>query len=109
MVVRVLFTELNKETVLVNKVNANLFRGMEAVGGKLTITNQRLMFTSHSLNIQAGTTEIPMSEIATVRKRNTMGFVPNGMSVILKNGTEHKFVVWKRDMLIKTIIDNMGS
>ncbi|MFJ5714141.1 GRAM domain-containing protein [Neobacillus sp. NPDC093127] len=67
------FTELNKETVLVNKVNANLFRGIEAVGGKLIITNQRLMFTSHSLNIQAGTTEIPTSEIASVRKRNTMG------------------------------------
>lgn len=99
--------QLIEENVLINNAPANLFRGMESVGGKLTITNKRLIFSSHALNIQAGTTEIFISDIESVTKRNTLLLVPNGMLVKMKNGVEHKFVVMKRDKLIKTIIGCM--
>ncbi|MCU9613164.1 GRAM domain-containing protein [Caldibacillus lycopersici] len=100
-------TEMTGETVLVNKVPANLFRGIESVGGRLTITNKRVLFQSHKINIQSGATEILISDIAAVVKRNTLGLVPNGISIVLKNGTEYKLVVYKRDKLIKTIVDGM--
>lgn len=81
-------------------VLANLFRGMEGVGGKLKITDRRLVFESHAFNIQTGITEIYFSQIAEVKKRNTMGIVPNGMSVITKDGVEFKFVLWNRTKII---------
>ena len=37
---------------------ANLFRGLEGVGGKLFITNKKLIFNSHEMNIQKGQTDI---------------------------------------------------
>lgn len=85
-------------------VFANLFKGVEAVGGKLKVTDSRLIFKSHSVNIQTGTTEIIMEQIAKVEKRNTLGIVPNGMSIITKDGTEHKFVLWNRSRIIDLII-----
>lgn len=84
-------------------VAANLFVGIEGVGGKLKITNQRIHFNSHKLNIQTGTLDIPLSQIAQAKKRNTFGLVPNGMSIITKTGQEFKLVVWKRDRLINCI------
>lgn len=101
--------DLSGEKVIVDKAAANLFRGIEGVGGRLTITNKRVIFNSHALNLQAGTTEILISDIASVSKRNTLGIVPNGMSITLKNGTVYKFVIGKRDMLIKTILDCIGN
>lgn len=77
-------------------VLANLFRGIEAVGGKLMITDRRLIFKSHTFNIQTGTTEILIEEITEVKKRNTLKIVPNGISVITKNGVEYNFVLWNR-------------
>ena len=84
-------------------VLANLFRGAEAVGGKLKITNRSLIFESHSLNIQTGVTEIPIEQIKTAKKRNTLGIVPNGMSVITKGDIEYKFVLWNRSKIIDFI------
>lgn len=90
-------------------VAANLFKGVEAVGGKLKITNKRLIFTAHSLNIQGGTTEILIDQITEVKKRNTLGIVPNGMSVICKDGVEYKFVVWNRSKLIDFIKKHINN
>lgn len=47
-------------------VLANLFIGPEAVGGKLKITDRRLVFKSHDFNIQTGTIEILIEQIAEV-------------------------------------------
>lgn len=93
---------LNGEKVFFD-VAANLFRGMEGVGGKLKVTNYRVVFESHALNFQTGTTEIPLSNIVEARKRNTAGIVPNGMAILTKDGMEYKFVVWNRSVLIDFI------
>lgn len=84
-------------------VFANLFRGIEAVGGKLKITDSKLVFKSHDLNIQAGTTEILIEQIVKIEKRNTLGIIPNGVSVITTNGTKYKFVLWNRSKIIDFI------
>ena len=42
---------------------ANLHRGMENVGGKLTLTNERLVFVPHGFNFQRAPAEILLSHI----------------------------------------------
>ncbi|WP_198147328.1 GRAM domain-containing protein [Gilvimarinus polysaccharolyticus] len=47
---------------------ANLQKNIETVGGELHLTNQRLIFKSHKINIQTGITEIQLSDIKSVKK-----------------------------------------
>lgn len=94
-------TTLSEATL--TRVAANLFRGVEAVGGHLEITTHRLLFKPHAINIQKEPTEINLTDIVEVGKRNTLGLVPNGMYVRTKDGVEYRFVVWGRTNLIKII------
>jgi hypothetical protein len=84
-------------------VAANLFRGAEAVGGRMQITTHRVLFKPHAINIQKEPAEIDLKEITEVGPRNTLGLVPNGLYVRTKDGTEYGFVVWGRGNLIKII------
>ena len=96
------------EQVLAEKA-ANLFRGIEAVGGRMTVTNQRIFFEPHMLNIQTIPAEIPLAHVAEVGKRNTLGIIPNGLSIITKGGEEYRFVVWGRERLIDLIQSQLGT
>lgn len=80
---------------------ANYFRGSEAVGGKIYFDNIGLTFKSHNFNIQKGEIRIDYSQIQSVNKRNTLGIVPNGISIFTKDGIEHKFVVYNREKIIE--------
>ncbi len=84
-------------------VGANLFRGIEGVGGRLKITSRRVLFEPNALDLQKMPAEILLSDIMEVRKRNTMGLVPNGLLIRTKAGVEYKFVVWGREKLIGII------
>lgn len=80
---------------------ANLQRGIEAVGGRLTLTSLRLVFESHGFNVQTGTTEIALAEISKVepcwtRFLGVVPLAPNGLAVTLTSGAEHRFVVFGR-------------
>ena len=44
-------TEMVATEILLRKGSANMWRGIEAVGGELYLTSHRLVFESHSLNI----------------------------------------------------------
>lgn len=89
-------------------VAANLFRGREAVGGRLHFEEQQMVFKSHAFNIQTGDTTIVYTDIAQVHPRNTMGLVPNGISVIVKNGVEYRFVVWNRKEIMAFLKEKAG-
>ncbi|BDH63021.1 hypothetical protein MTP04_31510 [Lysinibacillus sp. PLM2] len=95
------------ENFLVEKTPANLFKGVQAVGGQLTITDKRLIFKAHKLNIQGGTTEILISDIDSVDKASTMKIIPNRMIVKTKDGKVFKFVVYKRDKLVNLLTDHL--
>lgn len=82
------------------EVAANLYRGIEAVGGRLKMNNENLLFSPHSFNLQTGVTLIFMDEISSIRKRNTMGIVPNGILIETRRGQQYKFVTWKRQQVI---------
>jgi len=87
---------------------ANLQRGLETVGGRLHLTDQRLVFESHRFNIQTGVTIIALSEVARLRKTWTkfLGLIPlapNSLSVHTSAGAEYRFVVWDRKGWIQEI------
>lgn len=96
------------EKVLKN-VAANLFRGIEAVGGRMKITSQRVLFEPHEFNFQTKSAEILLEEITEVQKINTLGIVPNGLLIRTKTGEDYRFVVWKRKQLIALLLNHINN
>ena len=101
--------QLSKNEVLIRKGLANHFKGLEAVGGKLYLTNNRLIFKSHPFNIQTHIEKFPIDEIVDIGKRNTLGIVPNGFFIKMKDGRFEKFVVWDRSKWLAKIQDRLNS
>ena len=94
-------TELNQNERILKDGTANFQKGMEAVGGKLYLTNQRLVFEAHLINVQRGVTEIGLSDIQSSEKCWTkfagiVPLVPNSLKVITKQGKEHRFALYGR-------------
>ena len=82
---------------------ANHFKNAEAVGGTLYLLSDRLAFKSHQVNIQNHTFAIKINNIQDIIFYNTLGLIPNGLKIILKDGAEEKFVVNHRDIWKKNI------
>lgn len=86
----------------INKsIAANYFRGIEAVGGKITFDETGLTFSSHAFNMQRGSTRIDYSDIQDVQKKSNLGFIPNGILIITNNGIQHRFVINNRNNIIE--------
>jgi hypothetical protein len=81
---------------IVFETPANHFKGIEAVGGKLYLTNRRLVFKSHKFNIQKHLLSLNIADIAEVDPYKTMGITDNGLLVKTINGSTEKFVVQQR-------------
>jgi len=95
------------DEIIFYETPANHFKGVEAVGGKLYLTNKRLFFKSHKFNIQNHSLSISLNEILFVNQYKALGFVNNGLSVGVKGGVIEKFVVneieeWMKQLSEKT-------
>ena len=88
---------------IVGKFAANLLRGVEGVGGRLIVTNQRLLFEAHKLNLQRAPLAIPLDQISDVAESRTMGLIPNGVTVTCRTGEQHRFVAWSRAKIVAAI------
>ena len=100
--------------VPLKKGAANLQRGFEAVGGKLTLTPSALRFESHVLNLQRASTEIDLRNIITIKpaKAKFFGILPisdNAFVVTLADETQHRFIVRGRDEWMKGIADAINA
>lgn len=82
---------------------ANLFRGMEGVGGRLFLTGDKIIFKSHKLNIQRGQTDIEYASISKFKTRKTGGIIDNGLRIITIDGKEYDFVVNEREVWIEKL------
>lgn len=91
--------DLAPNETLIREGAANLQRGLEAVGGRLFLTNRRLVFSSHALNIQTGRTEIPLADIRSVAPCWTrflgVPIAPNALAVRTPTD-EHRLVLFGR-------------
>ncbi|WP_075619077.1 GRAM domain-containing protein [Paenisporosarcina indica] len=90
-------------------VPANLFRGIEAVGGRMKITETEIVFHPHKINVNRNDLTLKMSDIKEVGKRNTLYIVPNGLRIVVISGEEYKFVVNNRNKLIKRISEQISK
>lgn len=86
-------------------VSANLYRGIEAVGGKILFDKDGMAFVAHKLNIQSEKTFIFYKDIVEVKKKNTLGIVPNGLLVITSDGVSYKFVVNERNKIFEFLAE----
>lgn len=77
---------------IVFQTGANHFKGMEGVGGRLYLTNKRLAFKSHKLNVQIHELSIPLTDVLQVERYKSLGLINNGLAVTTHVRTE-KFVV----------------
>ena len=87
---------------LVREGGANLQRGVETVGGKLFLTDQRLYFQSHAFNVQTGPMQIELSDVSGTRLCWTkflgvMPLFPNSLAVQTTRGNEYRFVLSGRE------------
>ncbi len=64
---------------------ANLFRGIEGVGGKIFLTDKKLIFKSHKINIQKGQTDIKYENINEIIERKTAKLIDNGIRIKTKD------------------------
>lgn len=87
---------------------ANLFRGIEGVGGKLFLTNKKVIFKSHKMNIQKGQTDIEYNAITEIIKRKTAKLIDNGIRIKTNDGKEFDFVVNERDKWIEKINEKIN-
>ncbi|MGB6066297.1 MAG: PH domain-containing protein [Desulfomonilaceae bacterium] len=90
---------------LVKEGGANYFRNIEAVGGWIYLTDQRLLFKSHSINVQRHELSIPLEKISEAKPCMTYGIIPNGVKIRTSDGNTEKFVVEDRKDWVKNILD----
>ena len=93
-------TALEPSESVVKEGRANLQRGVETVGGHAYLTSRRLIFESHSFNIQRGATVVDLGEVTQVGKAWTkfLNAVPlsrNSVSVETADGQELRMVCSK--------------
>lgn len=95
--------ELTQDEIIAIEGPANLFRGIEGVGGKLFLTNKKVIFKSHKINIQKGQTDIHYDDINDVIKRKTVKLIDNGIRIKTNDAVEFDFVVNEREKWIKKL------
>lgn len=95
------------ETILFD-TGANHFKSAEAVGGKLYLTDKRLVFRSHKFNVQNHELSINLSDIDKVERYKTLGLVNNGLSVTTFNHKTEKFVVQQNDEWLNQLTEKKG-
>jgi hypothetical protein len=100
--------ETDSDENIVFETPANHFKGLEGVGGKLYLTNKRLVFKSHKYNIQNHELSILLADLKKVDRRKTLGLINNGISIITTDGKTEKFVVEELDKWIEFIRDKVA-
>lgn len=97
----------NSSPVVENKViftgGANYIKGKTGLGGTLHLTSNDLIFKAHNFNKEVIEIVIPLDQIVEVKANSNMGFVPNGLHIVTKNGNIQKFVVFKRNIWIEQL------
>ena len=101
-------TQLLPGEILIKDSPANLQCGIETVGGRIHLTSERLVFEAHAINIQTGTTIIPLESISDVRKcwtrfLNLIPLLPNSIAIATKECQEYRVVIFARQSWIDSI------
>lgn len=109
------FKMIEGETII-KEAKANRYANiLLSQGGKLYLTNKRIVFVGHGLNIGEGTIAVNLDDILTVRLASSSMLallfipIPNAISIRTSNGTTHKFMVTKRNEWVDAISEQINQ
>ncbi len=107
-------TEMLLNEEILKEGAANLQRGAETVGGRLFLTNQRLIFESHSFNVQTGATIVSLENVSQTllcwtKFLNLIPLTPNSLEVSTLQGEQHRFVLYGRKTWKVAIDEHKGD
>jgi len=91
-----------KEEIIVEK-RANHQGKILSHGGKLILTNKRLVFKPHGLSIGAKEISIELKDIVDIGKTQTMFGTSKEIWLNLGGGRLERFVVWGRDEFVDAV------
>ncbi|PID05831.1 MULTISPECIES: GRAM domain-containing protein [unclassified Sporosarcina] len=94
------------------EIPVDLRKSIDYVSGNLFITNQRFIFQPYTMHFKRDILEFNITDINNIDSSYVLGIVPNGITVELKDGSLHTFVLEsslfvKCDDIIKTVWDLM--
>jgi hypothetical protein len=84
---------------VVREGKASHRRGIETVGGKLILTDRRLVFIPHRLNFSKDVYSVP---VAAIRSAATGGGA-NGIKIEFAGGDTEVFVVFRRKTWVEAV------
>lgn len=93
---------------IIHSGGANHFINVEAVGGKLYLLTDKVLFKSHNFNAQNHSQTILLEQIKEIGFYNTLGLIPNGLSITTSDDKIEKYVVNNR-RLWKEKIENQKT
>lgn len=97
--------EMNPSETLVFETAANHFKGFKTLGGRLFMTNNRLIFNNHKSNGENPEFSINLNEIKSVNRYKILGIVNKGLSIVTTLETTEKFEVLRVEEWVKLLIN----
>ena len=82
-------------------MNANYRKGSQTYVGSLWFYADSFEYKAKSVNSAIRFGKIAYSEINNVKTVNTLGIVPNGIIIVLKNGAEYNYVINDRKSVVE--------
>ena len=96
--------ELTDDETIIKEDGVNLFQNFfNALGGKLFLTEKRLIFISHKFNLPNSSIKIQLEDISEIIERKTIGIINNGLRIKTKNCLRYDFVVNDRKSWIEKL------
>lgn len=93
----IMVVDLKANEVVTKAGDVQYYTSDDQVKGKLIITNQRIYFKTLQTDQKEFNLEIQPEDINELLYFKTKLFLQNGLTLVVKNGTELKFVVKNRD------------
>lgn len=91
--------ELAHDEKLVMDGWANHFVGSLSDSGHMFLTTQRLIFHAHRINLFGQHGTLPVADI----REMLPGRVPTELTLVLADGSRHRFAVWHRRRWMRAI------
>ena len=95
-----------------HEIPVDLRQNIDYISGTLFITDQRFIFEPRHMHFRREIMKFNINEINNIDASEILGIVPNGMTLELKDGSLHTFVldsshIMQRDDIMTTVWDLM--
>ncbi len=101
--------KLSTDEQVLKEGAANYFKGWGGAGGLLFLTDHRILFKSHCLNIQEHELSLPLTDIERATPYLVWGLVRTGLQVQTKQGEIERFVVSDREAWATAITGSISA